>query len=512
MKNHKDKIVKIEVLKEWDNVLEKEISRLFIVSYQNKKVLVEIPFYSTMNHKNRDKYNRVLKKKYYSYLKEFMKQNEMNYSELLDSDFVSIIDSNSSKIEKNTFLKKVEVLRKRNDRLLNYNFQNSKETTSFSMSVEAINLFACLATNLFDSSIAISAFSYTTFLSYFVFSAWSNIKLKSVIKNSPNDSRRRYELFKHFHQVYMILGYVLSFQTVISNSSVELDTYEPLSAIEKEAIGDVDLDDILLAYDANVKISDEYQELIPRFERYLEDNSYLDTARLYSKAVDLVVYDNYELPDYVSGGYFDRDSIIYLKEENAYLNELTFYHELIHMTGCYKIDNSLCKSLSEGMTSLLCMEYFGSGRDLDEYDIYRKVVKILCEIVGPDVMLQSFSNFEDISSKDSVLYKAFYAIWPDDKAYNKLVKSILLLDNSFSNYMNDDFKNCEKHFEKFNSIFTDSIMPYINICLENPYFDFGTISDHLINLDSKCSDRSDKVYYSESLEEYFKALEKVKFE
>ena len=409
MKKQRDEIIKIQVLKEWDEVLEKEISRLFVVSYPHRKRLIEVPYYDIMDFKNREKNNNLLKKKYYTYLKDLISLYDMDYSELLEYDVVSIIDSNTSSFVKSGFFRQVEQLRNANQKLRVRNFREAKELAAFSFGVSFSNFVACLGTNFVtaSSNIPITAFSYTTFFCFWLFSSWNDSKLRLVVDNSPPSMKKKHQIIKKIHGLYMLLGYILTFSTVLSRTGLETEDYKQISVMERESVGDVDLDDILSAYGANIRIPEEYQEFIPDLMDYLEDNPYLDEARLYLKATDLVVKDNQNLPNYVSGGYIDEDPTILLKWKGPSNNESTFYHELIHMTGCYKVGSSLCSSLTEGMTSLLCNEYFGSGRDLDEYDSYRKVVKIFCELVGSDVMLESFSSFEDIRSKDSVLRQAF---------------------------------------------------------------------------------------------------------
>ena len=177
---------------------------------------------------------------------------------------------------------------------------------------------------------------------------------------------------------------------------------------------DEEVDVLMEAFDFNSLLSAKDLEIILSLEKYLEDNPYLDKQVLYEKFASIGIvkflFDNGS----VSGDYSRELNIVGIydcwgKDKQEYSE--TMLHELVHATGY--LDNYM---LNEGMTSLICAEYFSDFKVKNAYCDHVLITKIFCELITPEKMLEAYSN-----SDMSIIRNEMLKINPNVKDYEMLM-------------------------------------------------------------------------------------------
>ena len=144
----------------------------------------------------------------------------------------------------------------------------------------------------------------------------------------------------------------------------------------------------------NDNLTETEKETIYQFTDLLNDNPYLDKTNAYNNFEKLdIIYDSEA--DYgkdVMGVYINYDNEITIIKESD--DKGTILHELVHCTYSNNNFHKLPRFLNEGMTELLTNEYFMENPFIEEtsYPFEITMVKILCEIVGPDKVLETYST------------------------------------------------------------------------------------------------------------------------
>ena len=164
---------------------------------------------------------------------------------------------------------------------------------------------------------------------------------------------------------------------------------------------------VLNAVLENENLTDEEKNIIYGYVDLLNDNPHLNKDIAYENLRGLEIeYD--ENADYgkgVMGVYMGGfDNKIEIIEDNA--ENSTISHEIIHCIYGDKNFKKNPKFFNEGMTELLTNEYFSDDPFTETtsylYEIH--MVKILCEIVGEDKVLEAYSK-EDIGIVEKELTK-----------------------------------------------------------------------------------------------------------
>lgn len=170
----------------------------------------------------------------------------------------------------------------------------------------------------------------------------------------------------------------------------------------------------------NPYLSEEDYNTLMSLKQYALDNPYLDCNKLFHDMLTLRIYDKYNLGT-ISGSCIYDDNIIYCYPnhiEDGFRN-VVIEHEMIHKTGC--LNNRV---LDEGMTALLQREYFKEQPVYDAYGREVICVRLMCEIIGSDKMLEAYSTCDD-----SLIYDSLTKIY-GNKA---VVDGIYKLMNSYTN-------------------------------------------------------------------------------
>ena len=175
---------------------------------------------------------------------------------------------------------------------------------------------------------------------------------------------------------------------------------EELTIVSRRKITEDDNALVISAVLENDNLTEEEKEYIYNLVDLLNDNPYLDKTYAYKNLREVdITYGITPDKDYrkaVIGTYTDELNKIEIIDKE-YRDE-TMYHELIH---CVYGDDYIVKVPSffnEGMTELLTNEYFSENPFLEElsYPFEVTMVKILCELIGEDKVLEAYSK-EDIS-------------------------------------------------------------------------------------------------------------------
>ena len=151
---------------------------------------------------------------------------------------------------------------------------------------------------------------------------------------------------------------------------------------------------VLDAVIENENLSKDEKEILYNYVDLLEDNPYLNKSNTYNNLEDLdIIYD--KDADYgkdVMGVYDNTPNAITIIEESE--NQDTIHHELVHCIYSQNTYNRLPVFFNEGMTELLTNEYFAEDPFKEEvsYPYEITMVKMLCELVGEDVVLESYTK------------------------------------------------------------------------------------------------------------------------
>lgn len=204
----------------------------------------------------------------------------------------------------------------------------------------------------------------------------------------------------HLIDLYMNKDNIYRHNRLKLNREESKELSEELTIVSRRRINEDDNALVLSAVLENERLTENEKEYIYNLVDLLNENPYLDKSYAYKNLKDLDI--NYGIDpdkDYrkaVIGTYTEELDLIEIIDEE-YRDE-TMYHELIH---CVYADDYIVKTpnfFNEGMTELLTNEYFSENPFLEElsYPFEVTMVKILCELIGEDKVLEAYSK-EDIS-------------------------------------------------------------------------------------------------------------------
>lgn len=211
----------------------------------------------------------------------------------------------------------------------------------------------------------------------------------------------------------------------------ELEKEELFKMLEEES-GLENLDDdrdlILTAVIDNPNLTEEEKQIIYKLVDIIEDNPYINKKTAYAnlKKLDIKHIDrDKNVSDDINGAYLpiNNEINIYVEDDDYTI----LLHEIIHCIFTNSSSYSLPRYLSEGTTELLVDEYFTETPFVEEnyYPYEIAMVKILCEMVGPDVVLEAYSTGDM-----SIICNKLTEVMNEDSAKNYLD----LLNKMFEDY------------------------------------------------------------------------------
>lgn len=332
--------------------------------------------------------------------------------------------------------------------------------------------------------------------------------------NSLEDSEedRKIELMKKIKQgISISIALVLMNLTVTNTEKkveVKDETYysnqliiseEEKYIIEQKLGRQIEEDEntlVLSGISSNNNLSEDEKKIFYEFVDMLNDNIYLDKKKAYEslKKVDIVYEDNAD--DY---GYYNKIIGIYSKKDNQIKifeedNENNVkQHEIIHCIFSVVDNLDLPSFFIEGVTELLTNEYFASNPfiEVKSYPYEITMVKMLADIVGSDVVLETYSKGNINILKEALANKmpntdidkfienidtVFLTYESKNTVEKEKLKAVIKeFDNYYLELLNDDYTFdyalYEHNREILNLLFTDSPNTfYIEYLTKNGYY------------------------------------------
>lgn len=170
------------------------------------------------------------------------------------------------------------------------------------------------------------------------------------------------------------------------------------SSLEKElgiSIPEEEQDDYLLlhAIKENKYLSESDKELFYQFADIFEENPYLNKEEVYCSLLNVDVSRKlkpFYIDDDTAGIHSSNYETIGIFDEEE---QDVIMHEGVHTIFSSGQEDTLLRFFDEGMTELLSKEYYTKDPFVvDRYFYEVTLVKMLCEIVGSDLVLQSYTT------------------------------------------------------------------------------------------------------------------------
>lgn len=144
----------------------------------------------------------------------------------------------------------------------------------------------------------------------------------------------------------------------------------------------------------NSHLDDDEKKLLLEFQQIIDDNPNLNQSDVYDNLSDVnIIYQSKEMEeDNVIGMYYPNKNQIRIFEDDW--SHHTLIHELIHCIYSNEENRRLPVFFQEGVTELLADEYFSDNPflEMDNYPFEVTMVKMLCEMVGEDIVLEVYTT------------------------------------------------------------------------------------------------------------------------
>ena len=226
--------------------------------------------------------------------------------------------------------------------------------------------------------------------------------LNSYIKKFYSKSQRKVYFLELLYSLFLFMLPVSSYQERLQmgvDATVKVEQeVETEDSIFDQADSKEEKIDIL--YDTlknNPNINELQYDYFQCFDNYYEANSFLNYEMVNQNYQSLRIEENASLSKNTVGKTKTRNGFkilnipptkLILLKQGIFDDNTTSYHEGIHLTGRFPY-----KFLDEGMVELITSEFcLEPTNSAEEYDKASYFVRILTEIVGPDAMLQAFSE------------------------------------------------------------------------------------------------------------------------
>lgn len=152
---------------------------------------------------------------------------------------------------------------------------------------------------------------------------------------------------------------------------------------------------LLNAIYENPNLSESEKEIFYKVISLVEDNPYIDKEHAYKSLLNVdVLYKRrpFGIENDIEGMYIHKYESIGIFEDDP--DNRILIHEIIHCIFANVNTENLPDYFSEGVTELLANEYFSDKPfiELMNYPFDIAVVKMLCEVTSPDVVLEAYST------------------------------------------------------------------------------------------------------------------------
>lgn len=215
---------------------------------------------------------------------------------------------------------------------------------------------------------------------------------------------------------FLILNKVNEYHQNLYNTQVEI--FNPLDDENIDNLTDDEINRYIYeAIDNNSNISNTDKKIIENIDEYAMDSDYIDYGELYK---DLSTVRIYDFDKYIVNGnlttiasYDETNNIINRYGNDTSRRRSDTLHEFIHSTGRFE-----SRFLNEGMTAIIEREYYENNNPNEAYTRNVNTIRLLCELVGPDIVLEAFNT-----RNDDLLYNELAKIYGDyDYAKNTINK------------------------------------------------------------------------------------------
>ena len=273
--------------------------------------------------------------------------------------------------------------------------------------------------------------------------------------------------------------------------------YLDLKSLDK----DIYLEEYILlnAIRTNDNLTLKEKELFYQVIDILKDNTYINKEYVYF-SLNNVYVEYLKRPKSVNSNvcadynYIFKQIRMFLDEPDLNEDICGVYkkyllHEIIHCI--FVKNNTLPSYFSEGMTELLCNEYFSDDPyfEYNSYPLEICAVKILCEVTSTDTVLKSFTledmSFieEEISNILGNSEEAKLCLNSLNKTFKQLEKNNVLKKEEYSDYYEciKIFRKCMQIKTSENKEYDDSAYLYNEVLLENLYIDPKSVYNEYFN-------------------------------
>ena len=254
---------------------------------------------------------------------------------------------------------------------------------------------------------------------------------------------------------------------------------------------DNDRDLILTAVINNPNLTEYEKKTIYSLVDLIEDNPHINKRTAYANLRDLDIINttrSEDIDESTVGRYIGINNMIEIYENDIDKNILR--HELIHSIFYNSHTFILPRYLNEGVTELLVDEYFEDNPFVEDtsYPYEIAMVKILCEMVGFDVVLETYSTGDmsiiynkltEIMDKESarkyldLINKMFEDYNKDGKVVLDDMSTFLATTNAYFKVRDGEIKNEAYEYNKelmINMKNNYSANAYINYVINNGYY------------------------------------------
>ncbi|MBP3635921.1 MAG: hypothetical protein J6J17_05705 [Bacilli bacterium] len=240
-------------------------------------------------------------------------------------------------------------------------------------------------------------------------------ELRPVINEEYNKNKIKFKIRKSLLKIHLMVNIVLFLHAGYKNIN-------PFITHDKNNLTEYQIEEYINeAIDKNREIIDSDKEILKEISEYALKSDYINYKELYNDLSDIEIENiekilyNEETCSYICASYIDLLNKVEIYESDM-PRDTALLHEVIHSTGDFE-----STFLNEGMTALLEREYYENNDSVDAYDKNVNTIRLLCELVGSDVVLKSYNE-----KKDDILYEALSKIYGTKEEARKF---ILNLDN-----------------------------------------------------------------------------------
>ena len=212
----------------------------------------------------------------------------------------------------------------------------------------------------------------------------------------------------------------------------------------------------------NPNLSDSEKDIFYKVISLVEDNPYIDKEHAYKSLLNVdVLYKRrpFSIENDIEGMYIHKYESIGIFEDDP--DNRILIHEIIHCIFANVNTENLPDYFSEGVTELLANEYFSDKPfvELMNYPFEIAMVKMLCEVTSPDVVLKAYSTGDmDVIAEDIARYT-------DD--IDGARKALEMFDYTIRRFKGD-LRDDEKYIEDRNEIINGYI-PLFRAIVEHKY-------------------------------------------